>query len=294
MLTTNYNRMKNLVIPKSITHREYQSLDKYFNEIDKINLLSTEEEVQLASRIRQGDQTALERLTNANLRFVISVAKQYQNYGLALGDLINEGNIGLIIAAKRYDETRGFRFISYAVWWIRQSIMSAIAEHSRIVRLPYNQLTMMSQLYKAQCKLEQQYGRRPSDDELSEYMNLPLEKMKELTIRVGGHVSIDEPLKEEDERTLMDIIPNTEPNTDHQLNRESVICEIYESLKVLSRRERELLILIFGLGLFAPLPMEEVGERFNITKEHVGRLKQKALDKLRNCSNASILLSCLS
>jgi RNA polymerase primary sigma factor len=286
--------MRQLVISKSITQREYRSLDKYFNEIDKIDLISTQEEVMLARRIKQGDQAALERLTKTNLRFVVSVAKQYQNQGLTLGDLINEGNMGLIIAAKRYDETKGFKFISYAVWWIRQSIITAIAEDARMVRLPYNQLTMLSKLYKAVAKLEQVYGRKPSNEELAEFMEISAEKVLELQGKSGANVSIDEPFNEDDDYTLLDVLQNSEPYADHYVVHDSVLKEIQYSLKVLSKRDRELLTMFFGLGSFSPLSLEEIGKRFNVTKEHVGRLKEKALDKLRNCSNAPVLMSCLS
>lgn len=288
--------MKQLVISKSITQGDYKSLDKYFSEIDKIDLISTQEEVMLARRIRQGDQQALERLTKTNLRFVVSVAKQYQNQGLTLGDLINEGNVGLIIAAKRYDETKGFKFISYAVWWIRQSIITAIAEHARMVRLPYNQLTLLSKIYKAFSKLEQDHGRKPSVEELAEYLEIAVEKVSEMLTRSGSNVSvsIDEPFREDEEHTLLDVLQNTESSADRYVIHESVIKEIQHSLKFLGKRDRELLVLFFGLGTFSPLSLEEIGKRFNITKEHVGRLKEKALNKLRHCSNAPVLMSCLA
>lgn len=285
--------MRQLVISKSITQRDYKSLDKYFNEIDKIELISTQEEVMLARRIKQGDRAALDRLTKTNLRFVISVAKQYQNQGLTLGDLINEGNMGLIIAAKRYDETKGFKFISYAVWWIRQSIITAIAEHARMVRLPYNQLTMLSKIYKAIATLEQVLGRKPSNEELAEFMNVPVEKILEFPGKTEINISIDEPFRDGDDNTLLDVLENGEPRADHYVVRDSITKEIQYSLKVLSKRDRELLTMFFGLGSFAPLSLEEIGKRFNITKEHVGRLKEKALHKLRNCSNAPVLRSCL-
>jgi len=286
--------MRQLVISKSITQREYKSLDKYFNEIDKIDLISTQEEVLLARRIKEGDHAALERLTKTNLRFVVSVAKQYQNQGLTLGDLINEGNMGLIIAAKRYDETKGFKFISYAVWWIRQSIITAIAEHARMVRLPYNQLTMLSKIYKAFAKLEQEYGRKPCPEELAECLEIPVEKVLELLSKSGTNISIDEPFKNDDDYTLLDVLQNNESCADHHVIHDSINKEIQYSLKVLSKRDRELLVMFFGLGAFSPLSLEEIGKKFNITKEHVGRLKEKALIKLRNCSNAPVLMSCLS
>jgi RNA polymerase primary sigma factor len=287
--------MRQLVISKSITQREYKSLDKYFNEIDKIDLITTQEEVMLAQKIREGDHAALERLTKTNLRFVVSVAKQYQNQGLTLGDLINEGNMGLMIAAKRYDETKGFKFISYAVWWIRQSIITAIAEHARMVRLPYNQLTLLSKLYRALAKLEQDYGRKPSVEELAEYLEISAEKVAEMLTKSNYNLqSIDEPFREDDDHTLLDILQNNELCTDRYVVHESVAKEIQHSLKVLSKRDRELLVLFFGLDTFSPLSLEEIGKRFNITKEHVGRLKEKALNKLRHCSNAPVLMSCLS
>jgi RNA polymerase primary sigma factor len=285
--------MKQLVISKSITNHEYESLRKYFNEVDKIDLLSTKEEVSLACRAREGDQAALERFVKANLRFVISVAKQYQNQGLTLGDLISEGNIGLMTAAKRYDETRGFKFISYAVWWIRQSIISAIAEHARIVRLPYSQLTLLSKLYKAFTKLEQEYRRKPSIEEIAEYMEITAEKVAELMNKSGISVSIDEPLKDKDDYNLLDILQSNEHGVDHDLVQEAIAKEVYSSLTVLNPRERDLLFMFFGLGPYTPLSLGEIGKRFNITKEHVGRLKTKALNKLRYCSNAPNLMSYL-
>jgi RNA polymerase primary sigma factor len=285
--------MKQLVISQSITQREYGSLNKYFNDINKMDLLSVKKEVSLARRIREGDPEALERLIKANLRFVISVAKQYQHQGLTLGDLINEGNIGLMIAAKRYDETRGFKFVSYAVWWIRQSIISAIADHSRTVRLPYNQLTLLSKLYKAVAKLEQEYRRKPSIEELAEYMEITTEKVAELMNKSGVSVSIDEPLNNEDDYSLLDILNNNERGTDHDVIQEAIVKEVHSSMKILNQRERELLFMFFGLGTYTPLSLEEIGKRFNITKEHVGRLKVKALNKLRYCSNAPDLLSYL-
>ena len=226
---------------------------------------------------------------------MVSVAKQYQNQGLTLGDLINEGNMGLMIAAKRYDETKGFKFISYAVWWIRQSIITAIAEHARMVRLPYNQLTLLSKLYRALAKLEQDYGRKPSVEELAEYLEISAEKVAEMLTKSNYNLqSIDEPFREDDDHTLLDILQNNELCTDRYVVHESVAKEIQHSLKVLSKRDRELLVLFFGLDTFSPLSLEEIGKRFNITKEHVGRLKEKALNKLRHCSNAPVLMSCLS
>jgi len=285
--------MRQLVISKSITQRDYKSLDKYFNEIDKIDLISTQEEVMLARRIREGDKAALERLTKTNLRFVVSVAKQYKNQGLTLEDLINEGNIGLITAAKRYDETKGFKFISYAVWWIRQSIITAIAEHARMVRLPYNQLTLLSKLHRIQSTLEQKHSRKPSEDELAEYLELPVDKVVEMMNKSGVSISIDEPFQGDDDYTLLDVLPNDEPSPNWLVEQEAIAREIHYSMKALSKRDRELLVMFFGLGSFSPLSLEEIGRQFNLSKEHVGRLKEKALNKLRNCSNASVLMSCL-
>ena len=287
--------MRNLVISKNITKREYKSLDMYFNDIDKIDLISTQEEVLLAEKIRAGDHAALERLTKTNLRFVVSVAKQYQHQGLALGDLINEGNMGLMIAAKRYDESKGFKFISYAVWWIRQSIITAIGEYARIVRLPYNQLTLFNKIYKVSSKLEQDYGRKPTNEELAKVLEVPIKKISDLLNKSGVvHVSIDESLGHDDDYCLLDILHHDGPPTDNSMINESIKQEIEQSFTVLSQRDRKLLILFFGIGQDAPMSLEEIGKRINITKEHVGRLKEKALDKLRNCSNATVLMSCLS
>jgi RNA polymerase primary sigma factor len=283
--------MRQLVISKSITLRENQSLNKYFNEIDKIDLITVTEEVMLARKIREGDQEALERLTTSNLRFVVSVAKRYQNQGLTLGDLVNEGNMGLIIAAKRYDESKGFKFISYAVWWIRQSIIGAIAEHSRIVRLPYNQLTLLAKLYKAFSKLEQIHGRKPSVEELAECLELPVEKVAALLSKSGNHLSIDEPFLKDKESTLLDVLHNAGHDPDDNIMYEAIKQEIQFSLGVLNKRDREIVILFFGLGQYSPMSVEEISERFNITKEHVRRLKERALNKLRNCSNAPVLMS---
>jgi len=286
--------MRHLVISKSITQRDYKSLDKYFNEIDKIALISPQEEAVLAKMIREGDKQALERLTKTNLRFVISVAKQYLNQGLTLGDLINEGNIGLIIAARRYDETKGFKFISYAVWWILQSIITAIAEHARMVRLPYNQLTLSRKLYKALARLEQHHSRKPCIEEIAEHLGISVSKVSELLSRIGEHISIDEPFRPDEEYTLLDVMHNSELHADGALIHESVKKEIRHSLEILSKRDRELLTMYFGLDSFSPLSLEEIAKRFNITKEHAGRLKERALGKLRNSSNAPVLRSCLS
>jgi len=285
--------MKQLVISQNVTNRDYKSLDQYFREIDKVGLISPQEEAMLARQIKEGDQAALERLTKTNLRFVISVAKQYQNNGLTLGDLINEGNIGLIMAAKRYDETRGFRFISYAVWWIRQSIISAISEQTRMVRLPYNQSRFLSKLYKTACSLEQLYGRKPSDDELAAYLETPVEKISETLGKSDTHLSLSAPFGEDGDYTLLDVLQNNEPLADSCLMRESITQEIHDSLSVLCLRERELIRMFFGLGSATPMSLEEIGDYLNISKEHAGRLKEKALHKLRNSSNATVLRSCL-
>jgi len=286
--------MRQLTIKQSITQREYESLNKYFNEIDKIGLIPGEEEVMLARKIKLGDHRALERLTKANLRFVVSVAKQYQNQGMTLGDLINEGNMGLMIAAKRYDETKGFKFISYAVWWIRQSIIGALAEHARTVRLPYNQLGMINKLYKAFSKLEQELERRPSIAELAEYLEISVEKVSELIDKSGKSISIDEPLSGEEEYSLLDILKHDGPSPASKIMSESIKEEIRCSLSRLKKRDHDILCLFYGLGGLPKLSLEEIGERFDITKEHVGRLKERALDQLRSGSYAPVLKSCLS
>lgn len=286
--------MRKIVISKSITQREYKSLDKYFNEIDKIDLISQKEEILLARKIREGDNAALERLTKTNLRFVVSVAKQYQNQGLTLGDLINEGNIGLITAAKRYDETKVFKFISYAVWWIRQAILAAIAGQVRMVHLPYNQLTLLGKVYRASSQLEQQHGRKPSIEELAEGLGMTPEKVSAVINQSGINISIDAPFGHEKEHSLLDVMHNCDPGTDDTLMYESIKREIQHAFKVLNERDREILILFFGLGSCSPQSLEEIAKKFNITIEHTRRLKENALNKLRNCSNAPVLMSCLN
>ncbi|MBV8389582.1 MAG: sigma-70 family RNA polymerase sigma factor [Mucilaginibacter sp.] len=286
--------MRELAIKQTITEREYKSLDKYFNEINKIALIPLEEEVMLARRIKEGDHHALERLTKGNLRFVVSVAKQYQNQGLTLGDLINEGNMGLIIAAKRFDETKGFKFISYAVWWIRQSIIAALADHARVVRLPYNQLGLLTRLYKAFSTLEQDHGRRPSIEELAEHLEISTEKVSDLIDKSCKSVSLDQPLTEEEGYSLLDVLEHDGPSPSSEVMSESIAQEIQRSLKMLKKRDREIICLFFGLDGLPKLSLEEIGERFEITKEHVGRLKEKALDQLRNGWYATALRSCLS
>jgi RNA polymerase primary sigma factor len=286
--------MKQLVISQTITNREFRSLDKYFSEIEKIAPIKIDEEVLLAKKIRQGDHASLERLTKANLRFVISVAKQYQNMGLTLGDLINEGNVGLITAAKRYDETKGFKFISYAVWWIRQSIIAALAEHARTVRLPYNKLTLMNKVYKAFTILEQEYKRKPTPEELAEYVEAPAYQVAEMLKRSDMSMSIYEPMHHDEEFSHIDKLQHTGAGTDDQVMLEAVRTEINYSMRVLSKREHEILILYFGLGQSPAMPLIEIGKRYNITKEHAGRLKGQALEKLRNCTYAPVLQSCLA
>jgi RNA polymerase primary sigma factor len=287
--------MRQLIISNSITPRDFISLEKYFREVDKIEMISPQEEAKLAERIRQGDHAALQRLTKTNLRFVISVAKQYQNQGLSLGDLINEGNLGLIIAARRYDETRGFKFISYAVWWIRQSIIAAIAEHSRIVRLPYSKLSQFRKVYGAQSKLEQEFGRKPSLEELGTYLNIDPDKVSELLAAKNNMaLSIDEQYGQDGEQNLMDTLPQDYTPTDSKLVDESITYEIKRSLEFLNSRDREILTLYFGLEAFSPWSLEEIAKKLKITKEHVGRLKEKALQKLRKCSLSRNLMSCLN
>jgi len=285
--------MRQLKITQSITNRESQSLDKYLNEIGKVDLITAEEEVILAQKIREGDQAALERLTKTNLRFVVSVAKQYQNQGLTLGDLINEGNLGLIKAAKRFDETKGFKFISYAVWWIRQSILQAIAEQSRIVRLPLNQVGSLSKISKAFSRLEQEYEREPSPEELADTLETTVDKITDTLSNSGRHVSMDAPFVQGEETTLLDVLENDDPNTDSNLIDESLSEEIRRSLSTLTEREREIIVLFFGLSTNHPLSLEEIGEKFNLTRERVRQIKDKALQRLRHTSRSKILKSYL-
>ncbi|SFS37875.1 sigma-70 family RNA polymerase sigma factor [Sphingobacterium wenxiniae] len=285
--------MRQLKITQSITNRESQSLDKYLHEIGKVDLITAEEEVILAQRIREGDQVALEKLTKTNLRFVVSVAKQYQNQGLTLGDLINEGNLGLIKAAKRFDETKGFKFISYAVWWIRQSILQAIAEQSRIVRLPLNQVGSLSKISKAFSKLEQEYEREPSPEELADILETTVDKVSDTLSNSGRHVSMDAPFVQGEENTLLDVLENSDPDTDSILIDESLSEEIKRSLATLTEREREIIVLFFGLGSNHQLSLEEIGEKFNLTRERVRQIKDKALQRLRHTSRSKILKSYL-
>ncbi len=283
--------MRQLKITKSITNRESQSLDKYLQDIGKEELITAEEEVELARRIKQGDQLALEKLTRANLRFVVSVAKQYQNQGLTLPDLINEGNLGLIKAAQKFDETRGFKFISYAVWWIRQSILQALAEQARIVRLPLNQVGSLNKINKAFSKLEQEYERPPTPEELAETLEVPEDKVKESLNVSGRHVSMDAPLSSnEDGGTLMDVMSNTDsPNADQTLMSESLQREIERSLSTLTDKEREIIRLFFGIGMNHGLTLEEIGAKFNLTRERVRQIKEKAIRRLRHTSRNKLL-----
>ncbi|MDF1546722.1 MAG: RNA polymerase sigma factor RpoD/SigA [Bacteroidales bacterium] len=285
--------MRQLKITKSITNRESASLDKYLQEIGRYELISVEEEVELAQRIRKGDQEAIEKLTQANLRFVVSVAKQYQNQGLTLPDLINEGNLGLIKAAEKFDETRGFKFISYAVWWIRQSIMQAINEQSRIVRLPLNQVSSLSKYNKAVAEFEQQNQRRPTADELSKILDLPKEKVMD-TMRVSGrHVSVDAPFAEGEDNSLLDVLENADsPIADRGLINESLSKEIERAFSTLTERERLILKLSFGIGM-PEMSLEEIGEKFGLTRERVRQIREKAIRRLRNTSRSNLLKSYL-
>lgn len=283
--------MRQLKITKSITNRESQSLEKYLQEIGKVELITPEEEVRLATLIKQGDQKALDRLTKANLRFVVSVAKQYQNQGLSLPDLINEGNLGLIKAAQRFDETRGFKFISYAVWWIRQSILQALAEQARIVRLPLNKVGLTNRIQKAFSQLEQQYEREPSAEELAEVLEMDLEEVASTLGINSRHVSMDSPLSEGEENTLIDVLenPNAE-KTDQELDHnESLKTEIDRSLKALTERQKEVICYFFGIGVDHPMSLEDIGEKFNLTRERVRQIKDKAITKLKTSNRTKLL-----
>jgi RNA polymerase primary sigma factor len=282
--------MRQLKITKSITNRESASLDKYLQEIGREELISAEEEVVLAKRIREGDQTALEKLTKSNLRFVVSVAKQYQNQGLSLPDLINEGNLGLIKAAKRFDETRGFKFISYAVWWIRQSILQALAEQARIVRLPLNQVGSLNKINKAFSKLEQEFERTPSAEELAEILDIAEDKVAD-TLRVSGrHISMDAPFVQGEENTLLDVLVNTDsPRADNALINESLQKEIERSLATLTDRERDVVKLFYGIGYNHEYTLEEIGDKFDLTRERVRQIKEKAIKRLKHSSRSKLL-----
>ena len=281
--------MRQLKITKSITNRESASLDKYLQEIGREELITVEEEVELAQRIRKGDKTALEKLTKANLRFVVSVAKQYQNQGLTLPDLINEGNLGLIKAAEKFDETRGFKFISYAVWWIRQSILQALAEQSRIVRLPLNQVGSLNKINKAFARFEQENERTPSPEELARILDLPKEKVAD-TLRVSGrHVSVDAPFAEGEDNSLLDVLVNSDsPNADKALMNESLCVEIDRALSTLTERERDIIKSFFGIGC-SEMTLEEIGDEFDLTRERVRQIKEKAIRRLRNGARSKLL-----
>ena len=281
--------MRQLKITKSITNRESASLDKYLQEIGKEDLITGEEEVELAQRIRKGDQKALEKLTRANLRFVVSVAKQYQNQGLSLPDLINEGNLGLIKAAEKFDETRGFKFISYAVWWIRQSILQALAEQSRIVRLPLNQVGSLNKINKAFSRFEQENERRPSPEELADSLDLPAEKVAD-TLRVSGrHISVDAPFVEGEDNSLLDVLVNDDsPIADRTLINESLSTEVERALSTLTERERDIIKLFFGINT-QEMTLEEIGEKFGLTRERVRQIKEKAIRRLRHSSRSKLL-----
>lgn len=279
--------MRQLKISKQITNRESQSLDKYLQEIGKVDLLTPDEEVELAKRIKEGDQIALEKLTKANLRFVVSVAKQYQNQGLSLGDLINEGNLGLIKAAQRFDETRGFKFISYAVWWIRQSILQALAEQSRIVRLPLNRVGSLNKISKTFSELEQKFEREPSPEELAEVLEVTTAEVVDTMKISGRHVSMDAPFVQGEENSLLDVLENdSEETPDSGLMTDSLRREVQRALSTLTQRESDVITLYFGLNGEHAMTLEEIGEKFNLTRERVRQIKEKAIRRLRHTSRS--------
>ena len=282
--------MRQLKISKQITNRESQSLDKYLQEIGKVDLLTPDEEVTLAQKIKQGDQLALEKLTKANLRFVVSVAKQYQNQGLSLGDLINEGNLGLIKAAQRFDETRGFKFISYAVWWIRQSILQALAEQSRIVRLPLNRVGSLNKISKTFSELEQKFEREPSPEELAEVLEVSTNEVID-TLKISGrHVSMDAPFVQGEDNTLLDVLENDgDVRPDQGLMSDSLRREVQRALSTLTQREADVIALYFGLNGEHPMTLEEIGEKFDLTRERVRQIKEKAIRRLRHTSRSKAL-----
>ena len=282
--------MRQLKISKQITNRESQSLDKYLQEIGKVDLITSDVEVELAKRIREGDQIALEKLTKANLRFVVSVAKQYQNNGLTLGDLINEGNLGLIKAAKRFDETRGFKFISYAVWWIRQSIMQALAEQSRIVRLPLNRVGSLNKISKTFSELEQKFQREPSSEELAEVLNITTDEVTDTMKISGRHVSVDAPFVQGEENSLLDVLANdTEETPDSELMMDSLRKEVQRALSTLTQRESDVISYYFGLNGEQAMTLEEIGQKYNLTRERVRQIKEKATRRLRHSSRSNTL-----
>jgi RNA polymerase primary sigma factor len=282
--------MRQLKISKQITNRESQSLDKYLQEIGRVDLISADEEVELAKRIKKGDQLALEKLTKANLRFVVSVAKQYQNQGLTLGDTINEGNLGLIKAAQRFDETRGFKFISYAVWWIRQSILQALAEQSRIVRLPLNRVGSLNKISKTFSELEQRYEREPSPDEISEFLDISTEEVID-SIRISGrHISMDAPFQSGEESNLLDVLENeTAESPDNILLDDSLRTEVQRALQTLTKRESDVIELYYGLNGNQPFNLEEIGEKYGLTRERVRQIKEKAIRRLRHAARSKTL-----
>ena len=282
--------MRQLKITKQVTNRETASLDKYLQEIGKVDLITAEQEVESAQKIRAGDQLALEKLTKANLRFVVSVAKQYQNQGLTLPDLINEGNLGLIKAAKRFDETRGFKFISYAVWWIRQSILQALAEQSRIVRLPLNKIGSINKINKAYAALEQTLEREPKPEEIAKYLEISLEEVKESQKNTGRHVSMDAPLIQDEDNNLYDVLRNDENITpETELLYDSLRKEIDRAVSTLTPREADVVRFYFGLGDSHPMTLEEIGEKFDLTRERVRQIKEKAIRRLKHTSRSKIL-----
>ncbi len=283
--------MRQLKISKSITNRESQSLEKYLQEIGRVELITPEEEVKLAVQIREGNQQALERLTKANLRFVVSVAKQYQNQGLTLPDLINEGNFGLIKAAQRFDETRGFKFISYAVWWIRQSILQALAEQSRIVRLPLNKVGLTNRISRAYSQLEQEFEREPTAEELANFLEIDTEEVSATLGVAARHVSMDQPLADGEESTLIDVLVNNDaPETDYNMiMKMSLKIEIERSLNTLTDRQKDVIRYFFGIGIDHPLSLEDIGDRFHLTRERVRQIKDKAITKLKNASRSKLL-----
>ncbi len=282
--------MRQLKITKSITNRETASLDKYLQDIGREELITAEEEVLLAQRIKQGDQSALEKLTKANLRFVVSVAKQYQNQGLSLPDLINEGNLGLIKAAQRFDETRGFKFISYAVWWIRQSILQALAEQSRIVRLPLNQVGSLNRIRKESSKLEQKFERPPSTDEIAESLDLPETKVESVLKITTRTVSMDAPLTQDEDMSLLDVyVSDDNPTTDRELMKESLAREIQRSLATLTKKERNVINLYYGIGMNHGLTLDEIAMKFDLTRERVRQIKEKAIRRLKHTSRSKLL-----
>jgi len=286
--------MRQLKITKQVTNRETASLDKYLQEIGKVDLITAEQEVELARRIKQGDKIALEKLTKANLRFVVSVSKQYQNQGLSLPDLINEGNLGLIKAAQRFDETRGFKFISYAVWWIRQSILQALAEQSRIVRLPLNKIGSLNKINKATARLEQKHERTPNQKEIAEELDMTPNEVKESMRNAGRHVSMDAPLIQDEDNTMYDVLKSDEAITPETgLLYESLRKEISRAVSTLTKRESDVVQLYFGLNIEHPMTLEEIGEKFDLTRERVRQIKEKAIRRLKHTSRSKILKSYL-